>query len=135
VAKKDYGEEVKAAVLAALLVGQSVTSVAKEYNIPRGTISSWQKREKATLDTLRAEAAQTIQGIQSESSIGGKLAYYMEKSLDSLISQVEVMGEKDFLREQDMQQVAVGHGIQMDKFIRLLEAMNRDQPESKPTEN
>lgn len=133
--RKEYGDEVKAAVLAALLVGQSVSSVAKEYNIPKGTVSSWQEREREKLDTMRRDATQQLNGSPPQSDLGSKLARYMEASINSLTSQVEVMGEKEFLRAQDMQQIAVGHGIQMDKFIRLLEAMNRATSEPNAAEN
>lgn len=40
-----YSEETKAAVMAALLTEQSVTQVAKEYDIPTGTIRSWKSRQ------------------------------------------------------------------------------------------
>lgn len=43
-AKKQYSPEVKAAVIAALLSGQSVSSVAEEYNIPKGTVKGWKSR-------------------------------------------------------------------------------------------
>jgi len=38
-AKTTYSPETKAAVMAALLEGQSVCKVAKEYSIPKGTVS------------------------------------------------------------------------------------------------
>lgn len=134
-ARKEYSDEEKAAVLAALLVGQSVSSVAKEYSIPKGTVSSWQKREQEKLAVVRNDAGTQLNGGQAQTEFGNKLARYMEASLDSLTSQVEVMGEKEYLRKQEMQQLAVGYGVQMDKFIRLLEAMNRDKSESDTAEN
>lgn len=134
-AKRDYSDEEKAAVLAALLVGQSVNSVAKQYKIPKGTVSSWQKREQEKLGEIRQDAARQLTGGQAQTDIGSRLARYMEKSIESLTSQVEVMGEKDYLRKQGMQELAVGHGVQMDKLIRLLEASNRDQPESDAAED
>lgn len=129
-AKKEYSDEEKGAVLAALLAGQSVNSVAKEYKIPKGTISSWQKRAHENLDEIRRDAATQLNGGQAQTDLGAKLARYMETSIDSMTNQVAVMGEKEFLRTQDMQQIAVGHGVQMDKFIRLLEATRRAEPES-----
>ena len=39
-----HSEEVKAAVMQALLAGQSISSAAKEYNIPRGTVADWSSR-------------------------------------------------------------------------------------------
>lgn len=134
-AKRDYSDQEKAAVLAALLVGQSVSSVAKEYKIPKGTVSAWLKREQEKINAVRQDAAKQLSGGQAQTEFGDKLAKYMMASVDSLTSQVEVMGEKEYLRKQDMHQVAVGHGVQMDKLIRLLEASNRAEPQSDTAED
>jgi transposase-like protein len=40
-----YSEETKAAVMAALLTGQSVSSISKDYNLPEGTVRSWKSRQ------------------------------------------------------------------------------------------
>lgn len=42
-ARQSYSEEVKAAAMASLLEGQSVSAVAKEYEIPKGTVSNWKR--------------------------------------------------------------------------------------------
>ena len=39
-----YDDTIKAAVMAALLAGQSINSVAKEYQIPKGTVSGWRRQ-------------------------------------------------------------------------------------------
>jgi len=41
----NYSEETKAAVMSALLSGQSVGKVADDYNIPEGTVKSWKSRQ------------------------------------------------------------------------------------------
>lgn len=43
-ATRDYSAELRAAVMAALLAGQSVSSVAREYNIPKGTVAGWKRQ-------------------------------------------------------------------------------------------
>ena len=132
-ARKDYDPEVKAAVLAALLAGQSVNAVAREYNIPKGTVSSWAKREGEMLDGIRSEAASQAAGNppQGENGeVGGLLLDYLGGSLRSLKNQVEVMGEKEYLRKQPIENVALAHGIQVDKAVRLIEALNRAESES-----
>ena len=50
-----YSPETKAAVMAALLSCQSVTSVAKEYNIPRGTVAGWSANlpDKSTVSNTK----------------------------------------------------------------------------------
>jgi hypothetical protein len=42
--RSTYSPETRAAALAALLAGQSVSKVAEEYNLPKGTVSNWKLR-------------------------------------------------------------------------------------------
>ena len=127
-ARKGYDPEVKAAVLAALLAGQSVNAVAKEYKIPKGTVSSWAKREGELLDGVRRDAANQAEGGEG-SEVGGLLLDYLGANLRSLKNQVEVMGEKEYLRTQPIESVALAHGIQVDKAVRLIEAADRAKSE------
>ena len=39
-----YNPDLIAKVVAAVLEGQSMSAVAREYRIPKGTVSSWVKR-------------------------------------------------------------------------------------------
>lgn len=100
--------------MAALLSGQSVTAVAKEYNIPKGTVSGWKSR---SLD--QGVATSTTQ----KKEIGDLLLEYIRASLIALKMQVDHFGDKSWLNNQDADQLAVLHGVQTDKAIRLLEAL------------
>ncbi|MDP9485746.1 MAG: hypothetical protein M3Q49_08195 [Actinomycetota bacterium] len=114
-ARTDYSPETKAAAMAALLTGQSIGSVAKEYEIPRSTVGNWSsqvRREGTVPDTKKEE-------------IGDLLASYLEENLRSLRSQAEVFGKARWLEKQSASELAVLHGVQTDKAIRLLEAMSR----------
>lgn len=111
---KRYPDEVKAAVLAALLAGQSINSVAREYNIPPGTISNWKNRPGVPLN-----------GIQKRSeAIGDLLVHYLRTNLTTLEKQAEFFGDEDWLRQQSASDAAVLHGVMTDKSVRLLEAMS-----------
>lgn len=134
-ARREYSAEERAAVIAACLAGQSISHAAKEYKIPKGTISSWLEREKEQLDRVRVDAAQAMSGGQAETELGGLLSNYLVASLDSLKNQVEKMGEKEYLDKQPIEGVAIAHGIQMDKAIRMIEAMSRAVSEPNTTEN
>lgn len=131
-ARKEYDPEVKAAVLAALLAGQSVNSVAREYKIPKGTVSGWQSREGETLDGVRRDAVNQANG-GGGSEVGGLLLDYLGANLRTLKNQAEVMGEKEYLRDKPIENVALAHGILVDKAVRLIEALNRAESESEPT--
>ena len=112
----EYAPETKAAVMAALLAGQSVSSVAKEYSIPKGTVSGW-KQKAANI------AAGVVPDTTQKDEIGELLLDYLRTSLKSLKAQAEHFGNKSWLTTQEADQLAVLHGVQTDKAIRLLEAL------------
>ena len=108
-----YSEETKAAVLAALLTGQSVSSIAREYSIPKGTVSAWKNRgvtKKATQKRV--------------DRIGELLTGYLEANLTALQSQAVVFSDPAWLKKQLASDAAVLHGVMTDKAVRLLEALS-----------
>jgi len=110
-----YSDEQKAAVLAALLTGQSVSSIAREYNMPKGTVSAWKNRgvtKKAT--QKRAD------------DIGELLISYLKSNLATLEKQSGFFGDQDWLRKQNASEAAVLHGVMTDKAVRLLEALSKN---------
>ena len=107
-----YTPETKAAVMSALLTGQSVSSVAREYDIPKGTVSGWKK-----------EVIKPTNPTQKNEEIGELLVGYLRENLKALTAQAEQFQDKDWLREQSAESVAVLHGVMTDKAVRLLEAM------------
>lgn len=110
----DYSPEVKAAVMAALLAGQSVGSCAKEYKIPRGTVASW---------SSKLDKKHSISNTKKE-EVGELLIQYLRANLTALKAQAEQFADKDWLRQQSAENAAVLHGVLTDKAIRLLEAFN-----------
>lgn len=107
-----YSEDTKAAVVSALLTGQSVSSIAREYSIPKGTVSAWKNRgvtQKAT--QKRAD------------DIGELIISYLQANLKALQVQAESFSDREWLKEQGASELAVLHGVMTDKAIRLLEAM------------
>lgn len=116
-ARKTYSEETKAAVLSALLTGQSANEVAKKYNIPKGTIIGWKSK---------ANGGDTVAHLPTpkKERIGELLIEYIALSLETLQKQVKTFGNEKWLKEQEASQVAVLHGVIADKTIRLLEALN-----------
>ena len=111
-----YSDETKAAVLAALLAGQSITEVAREYKIPKGTVSSWKSRELG-------DVSQTI-ATQKREALGDLLLDYLQETFTTLIAQARFARTKEWLEKQTGSEFAVLHGVQTDKAIRLLEALS-----------
>lgn len=112
---REYSDEIRAAVMAALLAGQSVSSVAKEYSMPKGTVSGWKR-----------QTARVAENATQKAEIGNKLLVYLNTALETLTTQVKFFGDETWLRKQPAQEIAVLHGIVTDKAIRLLEALADD---------
>ena len=106
-----YSNETKAAVMAALVAGQSINQAAKEYKIPKSTISRW-KNSDVPLD-----------GTQKK-DVGVLLLEYLQTNLEALKAQAEHFKDKEWLKRQNAADVAVLHGVMTDKAVRLLEAFS-----------
>lgn len=119
-----YSEETKAAVMAALLTGQSVSSVARDYNLPKGTVSNW-KRGIGTGEGIKKRT-------QKSERIGELLIDYLESNLTALKAQTVVFADHAWLRKQTAENAAVLHGVLTDKAVRLLEALSHDASDSTP---
>ena len=109
-----YTDETKAAVLAALLAGQSINSVAREYKIPPGTISNWKNRQGVPRNGIQKKA----------DDIGELLISYLQTNLKTLQKQADFFGDESWLKKQTASDAAVLHGVMTDKSVRLLEAMS-----------
>ena len=119
-ARATYSDETKAQVMAALLTGQSINAVAREYKIPKQTISNWKNRDKPGVPRDDTQKAAEIEDL---------LSGYLKENLKTLRAQAEFFREETWLKKQEASQLAVLHGVLSDKAIRLLEAFG-DEPES-----
>lgn len=109
-----YDPEVKAAVMAALLQGQSINSLAREYNIPTGTISNWNNRQGVPNNAIQ----------KKQEEIGDLLTDYLRENLTTLKAQATFFRNEKWLVKQDASSNAVLHGVMADKSIKLLEAFS-----------
>ena len=112
-----YSPDQKAAVLAALLAGQSVNSVAREYKLPKSTVSRW-KNEPVVPD-----------GGTQKKEVGELVLDYLRSNLEALRAQTVMFSDMAWLAKQNAADIAVLHGVMTDKAIRLLEAMERQTAE------
>lgn len=114
-----YTEETRAAVIAALLEGQAISHVAKEYKIPHGTVKSW-KRRYATDSPVAP---------QKRAEIGDLLVEYLAENLKSLKAQAKLFQDHTWLAKQGAAELATLHGVMTDKAVRLIEAFG-DAPDA-----
>lgn len=129
---KDYSPEVKAQVMAALLAGQSASSVAKEFGIPRGTVISWQTRNvRPILESVATDASDASQKKQQE--VNELVLDLLIAQLKSQISMAEHAGDKKWLTQQDASAVAMLMGVGNDKVFRLLQALEDGRSNAEST--
>lgn len=114
---RTYDEQTKATVMAALLEGQSVSSVAREYQIPKGTVSRW---KGLATEGVREERTQKRDG----GAIGDLLLELLEKNVRSLIAISELTADKEWLKKQGAAEIATLFGVKHDKAVRMIEALN-----------
>lgn len=120
-----HNDETRAAVMSALLSGQSVSSVAKEYDIPKGTVSRWRTKAEAAVKGSASNGPKK----ESASDIGDKVGAYLSANLSAITAQTEVFADPDWLRSQEAADLAVLHGVMTDKAVRLIEAFGRAEEE------
>jgi transposase-like protein len=109
-----HSAETRAAVMAALLEGQSLNKVAEQYSVPKTTVARWKR------------GGVPANGTQKE-QIGALVLEFLQESLQTAIEQVQVFRDEKWLKRQDASQVAVLYGVNLDKAIRLLEALAASQ--------
>ena len=119
--KRKYSEEIKAECMAALLKGQGLGTVSKQYDIPKSTIYKW-KIKAQQVEPIEKEPGKIE---RRESRIAILIGEYLEASLTTLKAQAEAFGDTDWLREQSASEVGVLHGIMLDKAVRILDAIER----------
>ena len=101
--------------MAALLQGQSVSSCARTYKIPKGTVSDWKRKAEAEAEGVGANPTQ-------KKEIGDLLVEYLQANLKALRVQAEAFSDTQWLGKQDAASLATLHGVMTDKAVRLIEA-------------
>lgn len=115
-ARREYSDETKAQVMAALLAGQAITYVAKEYQLPRSTVGKWRKQLAARVH------ADVEQKTASGATLDELLQSYVETNLVTLREQSVFFRDRQWLSRQSASELAVLHGVLADKTVRILEA-------------
>lgn len=115
---RTHSDETKAAVMAALLAGQSVSSVARDYKIPKGTVSAWKARHSAGV------ADNATQKKDVRERIGELVLDHLEESLKALKVMAATAANPEWLKGQSASELAVLYGVVADKTHRILEALS-----------
>jgi len=112
---RKHSDETKAAVVAALIEGQALSKVAEQYQIPLGTVKKWSANRDQVLpkEPKKREA------------MGDLLLRYLHENLNTLLAQNKVLRDPVWLKQQGAAELAVLHGVMVDKVVRLLESMGK----------
>ncbi|MCK5128135.1 MAG: transposase [candidate division Zixibacteria bacterium] len=126
--RNSYSKETKAAVIASLLEGQSVSRVARDYNIPSGTVKSWKNRQEHS-DNATVSAVAT-----QKKEISDLIIELLETHLRAAID-IACAIDEDYIKKQSASEVAVLLGVINDKAFRMLEALGRAENDDQSTES
>lgn len=126
---REYSPEVKAAVMASLMEGQSIRQVSREHGVPKSTVARWGE-----------EATGIMAGVPSvpdtkKEQIGALLIDLLVAKLKSQIALAEHSGDKKWLVRQEASAVAMLSGVSDDKLIRLLEKFEDAGSESQAAQS
>jgi transposase-like protein len=132
---REYSPEVKAAVMAALLSGQSASSAAKEYGIPRGTVAAWRTRDAEPFVALVATDAAQKKQEEARAEIKALVLELLIAQLKSQIAMANHAADKEWLHKQFADGLAVLYGVGNDKVFRMLEALGSVGTEPGTTRN
>lgn len=117
----NYSDQLKAQCIAALLAGQTPSEVSRVFGVPVGTLKSWKFRQ-------RNESVATV-ATEKRERIGDLLLDYLTVTLETLTAQQRVFADEAWLKTQSAEELAVLHGVSVDKAVRLLEGL-ADESES-----
>ena len=112
-----FTPEEKAAAIARVLTGISITQVAKELGTNRITVRQWRDGTGLKSTALPPE---------KKEELGELVTEYLREALRTLRTQAGAFANRDWLEGQNAHDVAILHGVLADKTTRILSAI-RDE--------
>jgi transposase-like protein len=111
---KAHDAQTRAAVMGALIAGQGVCEVARQFNLDNSIVYRW--RDRMPPDKLQKLA-------EKKGAILDDLIFdYLKANLHALRKQAAIAAEDEYIRKQPANELAVLHGVMADKAVRILEA-------------
>ncbi len=111
---KAHTDETKSAAIAALLTGQGVAEVARQYKLPESTVRDLKK-------SLGSEKFAEVRA-KKEEALADLIEGHLTASLQAASNIAKQTNNADWLNKQDADKLGVFYGITTDKAIRILEA-------------
>jgi hypothetical protein len=110
-------DQVRAQVMAGLIAGQGVRELAREFKLSPSTVHQWKLALPQEIEQNRTQ--------KHARDFGEMLGTYLEALLGTATCQMEIFRDPKWLTRQSASDLAVLHGVLVDKGIRLLEAAER----------
>jgi transposase-like protein len=104
-----HAARTKAAVMAALLAGETARGAARRFGISRTTVRRW-----------RREAWACAQNGPEKRELGAQLLEYLGEGLETRRVQLQAMGDPAWLKQQSARDLAMLYGVVFDQMVRLL---------------
>jgi len=112
-----YPPEVKQAALAALAAGTSATEVAIRYSVASATVRAWKARELRDLQFTPTVAR------DERAEFGQRVLTFLQEEINALRAQAQLFTDPEWLRTQNAHDLAILHGVCVDKTAALLQAI------------
>ncbi len=119
---KRISDEIRTAVMSALLNGHAVTKVADDFKIPHSTVS----RLKNEIPQEKLDEV----GRKKGDRIAELITQNLELSFTAMNNIANQTGNAKWLSEQNAHDLATLFGVTADKVFRVLEAIQNAQVES-----
>lgn len=114
---RKHTPETEAAVMAALLSGQGVNEVARQYSLSPSVVS----RIKSSIDSEKLEQA----GMQKKERLVDLIEGHLMASLKAAIALAEQANDGAWRNKQSASDIAVFYGVISDKAFKLVEIAGR----------
>lgn len=121
--QKIHPVEVRWAVIAAILAGETQQRIAEMFDIDQSTVSRWKSN-------IREELAKMSQEQRDQIEIN--IFITIIKTQHAIQAQLNVFSDPQWLKRQTAAELGILHGILHDKSIRLLEAIAPAEPGNAP---
>jgi hypothetical protein len=121
-ARAEYPPEVRAAALAMLFAGASLSATAAHFGVSKGTISNWRDAQDVAVVQQDIERSVRV-------DVGRLVAEYLTANLGALTAQARAAAEPGWIAAQDAYGLVAIHNALGDRAIQILAAIG---PSSEP---
>ena len=112
--RHEHTPEQKAQVIAALLAGQSVSAIARQFKVDRTTVHRWRAAAGLNGTTLLQQ--------EKRGEIDDLVGNLLRTIIETLQIQAQQCQDKEWIKRQPASELAVFFGVLADKAFRILEA-------------